>query len=99
MQIKGDIHWDDKGTPKPGTLWPGELVELDLQGHPSLPDGIYRMRLMEMQGDASDKATLTFDMMPVPLFNTTHVSPSVQPPATAPIRNVTPTSIRIEVQE
>lgn len=67
MQISGDINFNDPGTPKPGTIWPGEMVDLDVQGFPTLPDGIYRMRLMYMSGDASATAKLKFDVYEDPL--------------------------------
>lgn len=67
MQIKGEIHVDDvdaSGLPihPMGSFWPGELFSLDVDGFPSLPDGTYECRLMRMDGDETDKVTLTFDV-------------------------------------
>lgn len=65
MQIKGEINiadMDGAGTLHPlGSIWPGEQVELDIQGFPSLDDGIYTCRLMQMDGNETDTVKLTFD--------------------------------------
>ncbi|MDE5640879.1 MAG: hypothetical protein K2I40_04055, partial [Bifidobacterium castoris] len=65
MQIKGEININDTdgvGVLHPlGSIWPGEQVELDIQGFPSLDDGIYTCRLMQMDGNETDTVTLTFD--------------------------------------
>ncbi|KFF31642.1 hypothetical protein [Bifidobacterium bombi] len=71
MQITGVVDFNDadnNGHPKhpAGSYWPGESVDLYLNGFPSLPDGMYHLRLMEMSGDQSDKATLKFDVAPAP---------------------------------
>jgi hypothetical protein len=71
MQIKGSIHANDAnqdGTPLHplGSMWPGETVEIALDGFPSLPDGVYRSRLMRMEGDETDRVDLTFDVMADP---------------------------------
>lgn len=101
MQVKGEIHFDDPQTPAPGSIWPGEVVDVNVQDHPALPDGSYRMRLMQMTGDASDKATLTFDTMAVPAFTSTAKpiqtiptppQPVVIPPASTVVK---PTSVKI----
>ena len=68
MQISGDVHFNDAAVPQPGSFWPGQIVNLDLQEHPTLPDGTYRMRLMSMRGNTSDACTLTFDATPVPYY-------------------------------
>lgn len=65
MQLSGEIHFDDPSVPAPGMFWPGQLISLDMEGHPSLPDGQYLMRVMEMSGDATDKAKIVFDAQPV----------------------------------
>lgn len=52
-----------------GETWPGMLVDLDLRDHPALPDGTYRLRLMEMSGDLSGMATLTFDPITNPWYD------------------------------
>lgn len=61
-QIQGEVHAADPSNPvKPGLVWPGQLVEISIEDFPSLPDGIYSLRLMEMSGDLTDTVTLTFD--------------------------------------
>lgn len=51
-----------------GETWPGMLVDLDLRDHPALPDGTYRLRLMEMSGDLSGMAKLIFDPIENPWY-------------------------------
>lgn len=68
MQVSGEIHFNDKDTPKPGSLWPGEMVEVAIDGFPTLPDGIYKMRIMQISGDQTDKATVKFDVYADPLY-------------------------------
>lgn len=58
MQVSFEVHFDDPTVPPPGSIWPGEMVEFHVSGFPSLPDGMYRMRLMEMSGDDTDRAKL-----------------------------------------
>ena len=72
MQIKGELHANDlsvDGTPLHplGSFWPGETMRLDIQGFPSLADGVYECRLMQMSGDQSDKVSLIFDAMEDPM--------------------------------
>lgn len=72
MQIKGELHANDlsaDGTPLHplGSFWPGETMRLDIQGFPSLEDGVYECRLMQMSGDQSDKVSLIFDAMEDPM--------------------------------
>lgn len=72
MQIKGELHANDadtNGTPLHplGSFWPGETMKLDVQGFPSLSDGVYECRLMQISGDQSDKVSLTFDAMEDPM--------------------------------
>ncbi len=72
MQIKGELHANDvsvDGTPLHplGSFWPGETMRLDIQGFPSLSDGVYECRLMQMSGDQSDKVSLIFDAMEDPM--------------------------------
>ena len=43
------------------TIWPGQVVDLAIEGHPGMPDGTYRLRVMEMSGDQSSKVDVTFD--------------------------------------
>ena len=45
----------------PGRVWPGQRVDLVVEGFPSLPDGVYALRLMEMAGSLGGEVTLTFD--------------------------------------
>lgn len=73
MQIKGVVHANDvdqAGNPLHplGGFWPGERVLLDVTGFPTLDDGRYETRLMLMEGDESDKVTLTFDVMDDPML-------------------------------
>lgn len=68
MQLRGSVDFSDPHVPAPGSMWPGELVDLAIDGFPTLPDGVYRCRLMEMAGDQSTKATLTFDVMDDPVY-------------------------------
>ena len=72
MQLSGVIHADDTGpdgTPMHplGAIWPGELVEIAIDGYPSLPDGIYQARIMQMTGDETDRVALTFDPIEDPI--------------------------------
>ena len=72
MQIKGELHANDMsadGTPLHplGSFWPGETMRLDIQGFPSLADGVYECRLMQMSGDLTDKVSLIFDAMDDPM--------------------------------
>lgn len=64
-QIQGTVALDDASL---GEMWPGYLVDLDLSDYPSLPDGTYHLRLMEMTGDAGSIATLVFDVMRNPWY-------------------------------
>ena len=71
MQFKGVVHANDadvNGVPlNPfGSFWPGETFQIAVDGYPSLPDGVYECRLMRMDGDETDMATLTFDVMDDP---------------------------------
>ena len=67
-QLQGTMHLSDPQTPRMGSMWPGDLVDVDLRGHPSMPDGTYRMRLMEMSGDSGDDVELTFDAIEDPWY-------------------------------
>lgn len=60
FQVKGYVDFADPDVPEPGTIWPGELVDVWIQGFPTLPDGTYRLRLMEMSGDQTSRAKLVF---------------------------------------
>lgn len=62
IQLEGDYYCDDENTPDMGNLWPGELIQLHLADYPTLPDGVYTLRVMQMRGDASSKIHLLFDI-------------------------------------
>lgn len=67
-QVQLDVDAADPANPvKPGLVWPGEPVDLWVQGHPALPDGTHSLRLMEMSGDLGNTVHLTFDVMADPL--------------------------------
>lgn len=71
MQATGSVDFNDmdaRGMPihPCGSFWPGERVDVDVTGFPTLPDGRYEMRLMEMSGDQSGKADLKFDVIKAP---------------------------------
>lgn len=68
MQISGDVDFSDPDVPSPGSIWPGELVDIAVDGFPTLPDGVYRCRLMQMSGDQSTVAKLKFDVMDDPVY-------------------------------
>lgn len=60
-QVTGTIWLDDPHTPTLTTIWPGQVVDLAIEGHMGLPDGTYRLRVMELSGDQSSKVDVTFD--------------------------------------
>lgn len=67
-QVTCSVNAADPANPvKPGLVWPGEPIDLYVEGHPALPDGVHEMRLMEMSGDLGTTVDLTFDVMPDPL--------------------------------
>lgn len=68
MQVSFDVHLNDRSVPPPGSIWPGEMLDLHVTGFPSLPDGTYRMRLMEMSGDDTDKVTLLCRPTEAPIY-------------------------------
>ena len=62
IQLTGEVYINDTGNSvTPSQVWTGQEVDLDLHGYPSMPNGVYRLRLMEMKGNLSDKISLTFD--------------------------------------
>lgn len=67
FQLSGYVDFADPDVPEPGTIWPGEMVDVWIQGFPTLPDGTYRLRLMEMAGDETTRAKLTFRAEPNPI--------------------------------
>lgn len=65
-QVTGSIWLDDPHTPGIESIWPGQVAQLAIEGHPGLPDGTYEMRVMELSGDSSPQVKVTFDVMPDP---------------------------------
>ena len=68
MQIQADYWCDDENTPDMGDMWPGELARLHLTDYPTLPDGVYTLRVMQMSGDNTSKIHLLFDVTPIPYY-------------------------------
>lgn len=62
-QMKGSVHINDFEDQFMGMVWPGDLIDIDIRDHPSLPDGIYTTRILRMEGDSTDKVSLTFSVM------------------------------------
>lgn len=60
-QVTCDMWLDDPAAPSLTEIWPGMVVNLDVEGHPGLPDGTYALRLMEVTGDETPMVSLTFD--------------------------------------
>jgi hypothetical protein len=58
MQITAEVNV--ASVPVMGSMWPGETVELAIDGFPTLPDGVYGQRLMSMRGDEGPTVTLKF---------------------------------------
>lgn len=67
VQLSCDVDLADPMVPAPGELWPGELVDLLVEGFPTLPGGTYRCRLQSMSGDQSTTVRLKFDPMADPI--------------------------------
>ena len=66
-QLRGTVSASDAAhSVRPGLAWPGEPVRVIVDGYPSLPDGLYDLRLMEMSGTLGDSVSLTFDVMDDP---------------------------------
>jgi hypothetical protein len=62
VQVTGQVFAGDSGNPVvPGLVWPGQRVDVAIDGYPTLPDDVYGLRLMEMSGDLTDRVKLTFD--------------------------------------
>lgn len=60
MQVRFDMDLNDATVPPVGSIWPGELVDLYVEGFPTLPDGTYTLRVMEMSGnDTSTVSVIT----------------------------------------
>lgn len=68
MQLSGTLDCSDEHTPQPGEFWPGEVFEVSIDGFPTLPGGVYPMRLMEMSGDQTSRVKLVFDVMDNPIY-------------------------------
>lgn len=67
-QIQGTINVSDPNCPDIGEFWSGQLMQLSVHGHPSFPDGVYEMRLMEMSGDETSNVHLIFDPIVNPWY-------------------------------
>ena len=50
-----------------GSIWPGETLDVAIDGFPDWPDGTYRMRLMQMSGDHTSLVKLKFAPVADPL--------------------------------
>lgn len=62
-QMKGSVHINDFEDQFIGMVWPGDLIDIDIRDHPSLPDGVYTTRILRMEGNSTDKVSLTFSVM------------------------------------
>ena len=65
-QVTCVVDLGDPEVPRIGELWPGDAVTLSVEGYPTIPDGEYPVRLMEMSGDLGTQVTLKFDPMKDP---------------------------------
>lgn len=61
-QLIGSIRPGDRGAPELGTFWPGEIMEIRIDGHPGIVDGEYTMRLMQLEGNEDSQVKMTFDI-------------------------------------
>ena len=68
MQVSCSIDLADEGMPAPGSMWPGELVRMWIEGFPTVPDNLYDLRLMSMEGDETSRARLVFDPVVYPIW-------------------------------
>lgn len=68
IQLSGTYHLGDFRAPKIGDIYPGDTVDIDIRDFPTLPDGVYPMRIAEMSGDSSDAVEITFDVMADPIY-------------------------------
>lgn len=68
MQLSGEVDLADPLVPRPGSMWPGDRVDVAVEGFPTLPDDVYHCRLMEMRGDQSTRVSLKFDVMADPVY-------------------------------
>lgn len=62
-QMRGSVHINDFDDQFIGMVWPGDLIDIDVRDHPSLPDGVHTVRILRMEGDSTDKVSLTFSVM------------------------------------
>ncbi|MGN0056481.1 MAG: hypothetical protein ACI360_08610 [Atopobiaceae bacterium] len=67
-QVECTVRLGDPYGIQPGDVWPGQRVDLRVEGFPTLPDATYHLRLMQMEGDQSRDCTLTFDVMDDPWY-------------------------------
>lgn len=68
VQMTGTVDAADPHAPQPGVVWPGQHVDVAIEGFPTLPDGTYHLRLMEMSGTAGPEVALTFDAIQHPTW-------------------------------
>lgn len=68
MQASFEMVMDDPSVPCIGSIWPGELVELYLGGFPTLPDGAYTLRVMEMSGDDTSRVSVVCRQENSPIY-------------------------------
>lgn len=62
-QVTCTVDLADPQVPRIGEVWPGDAMTLAVEGFPTIPDGEYHVRLMEMSGDLGTLVTLKFDPM------------------------------------
>lgn len=62
-QVTCTVDLADPQVPRIGEVWPGDAMTLAVEGFPTMPDGEYHVRLMEMSGDLGTLVTLKFDPM------------------------------------
>lgn len=62
-QVTCTVDLADPQVPRIGEVWPGDAMTLAVEGFPTIPDGEYPVRLMEMSGDLGTLVTLKFDPM------------------------------------
>lgn len=62
-QVTCTVDLADPQVPRIGEVWPGDAMTLAVEGFPTIPDGEYHVRLMEMSGDLGTLVRLKFDPM------------------------------------
>lgn len=60
-QLTGEIRAD--GPVMLGQVWPGDETILQINDFPTLPDGDYRVRLLELSGNQTETIQATWDVM------------------------------------